>query len=164
MACRHPLIIAALASALVAAPASAADLGGYDSAVNHYDDGSVYIDGYGGVEGRTDQPRHWRHGRHRASKRYAYRPNADLYDGDGLDQDYGPRRRVRDKVFQSLRYDLEDAGYSRVTYRTERRDAYGGRLFFLTACRKGVRYRMHVTEDCEIEFRRRAGFCGTAYY
>ncbi|MGI9406628.1 MAG: hypothetical protein ACR2O4_09675 [Hyphomicrobiaceae bacterium] len=83
------------------------------------------------------------------------------YDTD--DEDYGPRRG-RTGAFYQVRSELADAGFSRISHKTTRHDRYGEPVYYLTACRRGIRYRLHVTADCDVLFKRRAGYCQNRYY
>lgn len=141
----------ALVSMVIVLPVAAADLGG---AAPSYEDRYANDDVYDSDEIDTT--------RNDDLDRYAYNGSYDTNYADRRDD--GPRRLRQNTVFQSLKYDLQDAGYSRISYKTERLGYDGERVFYLTACANGVRYRLHVTADCEIDLKQRIGFCQSAYY
>ncbi len=145
--------IIAITSIVLVTPVTAADLDGFGAS---YKDTYAYDGAYDTDAVRTNVPRDHNRARYEHSR---------VYNTHGDDRRaYGPRYLRQDRVFQNLKYDLEDAGYSRIVYRTERRDHYGERIFYLTACANGVRYRLHVTADCEIDLKRQVGFCQSASY
>lgn len=149
MSLRFGIAVAAMASVLAVSSASAADLWGA-TGTNAYDSSSPSTDAYGydTPSSSLETDRSVRSfGDVRQSYRETYRPVV---------------RRV--SAFDRLRYQLEKFGYTRIRYQTERTNYYGDPVYYLTACHNGVRYRLHVTSDCEIELKRRAGYCESSYY
>lgn len=154
---RTTLVAATVAFAAAAGPAGAADLGGNVAADPDYYDRYAYnADPYADDDLGTPRRRYRRQYRERSRDLYRGR-----YRYQSSRRDYGPRRPA---AFNRVRDDLVDAGYSRIAYRDERTDRYGERVYLLTACQNGVRYRMHVTEACEVELKRRAGYCRSSYF